>query len=101
MPNLSELARWYARHCDGTWEHQRGISIQSTDNPGWWVKIDLNGTALVRKTFVPVAVGIDAQGHPAAKRWLHCAVRNEVWEGAGDETRLEDIIDRFLAWATN
>lgn len=40
---LSDLQDWFARQCDGDWEHQAGISIETTDNPGWFVQVDLNG----------------------------------------------------------
>jgi hypothetical protein len=98
MPVLADLAAWYAAHCDGEWEHRYGISIQSTDNPGWWVKIDTRGTALHGRAFVPVAEGVDAGGFQTGPRWLSCRVRDEVWHGAGDEGRLEEILSRFLAW---
>ena len=99
MTSLSRLTTWYVEQCDGSWEHHQGISIQSTDNPGWWVKISLDKTDLMQKAFAPVMIGINSHGHPAAKSWLQCGVRAGTWEGAGDETRLEEIIDRFLAWA--
>jgi hypothetical protein len=46
---LSGLQDWYARQCDGDWEHQFGISIESLDNPGWPIRIDLHGTALAER----------------------------------------------------
>lgn len=97
--DLSKLAHWFARHCDGDWEQQRGISVQSTDNPGWWIKIDLKRTALAERPFAEVSEGVDGKGFPAAARWLHCHVQDELWHGAGDPTRLAEIIGRFLAWA--
>jgi hypothetical protein len=97
--DLSKLARWFARHCDGTWEQHRGISVQSTDNPGWWVKIDLTRTALEVRPFAEVSEGVDDKGFPTAARWLHCHLQDEQWHGAGDPTRLPEIISRFLAWA--
>ena len=35
---------WYQSNCNGDWEHQYGITIETTDNPGWSVKIDLKNT---------------------------------------------------------
>jgi len=101
MPSdiLSELSQWFARHCDGEREHHHGISIQSTDNPGWWVKVDLTGTELADRPFAPVLEGVDAEGFPAQPRWLCCRLQDNAWHGAGDESRLADIIGRFLAWA--
>ncbi|MCK7627472.1 immunity 53 family protein [Streptomyces sp. RS10V-4] len=43
---LSALTAWYSRQCDGEWEHEYGIRIETLDNPGWSVEIDLDETAL-------------------------------------------------------
>jgi hypothetical protein len=99
ISSLSLLARWYAANCNGEWEHHHGISITSTDNPGWWIKVGLRGTALAERSFEPVAEGLDAAGFPAQLRWLHCCVRGDEWHGAGDETRLEELVNRFLRWS--
>ncbi|MEH0820740.1 Imm53 family immunity protein [Micromonospora sp. CPCC 205714] len=40
------LQAWYATQCDGEWEHEFGIQIETVDNPGWSVSIDLGDTAL-------------------------------------------------------
>src|SRR5688572_681800 len=96
---LSRLQRWYAAQCDGNWEHQYGVKIETLDNRGWLVKIDLTGTALERVLFSAVRDGTDLQGWPQSDRWIHCHVVNQVWQGAGDETKLECILDLFLKWA--
>jgi len=90
--DLTRLARWFARQCDGDWEHQGGVSIKSTDNPGWWIKIDLKRTELDGRPFSEVAEAIDDNGFPAAPRWLRCYLQDGLWHGAGDETRLSEII---------
>jgi hypothetical protein len=105
MPSLlAELADCHRRHCDGEREHWYGITIQTTDNPGWWVKVDLTGTVLAMRRFERVAEGVDNNGYPSAPRWLHCQVSDcqvsgHVWHGAGDVSRLEEIVSRFLRWA--
>ncbi|MFI1583729.1 immunity 53 family protein [Embleya sp. NPDC020630] len=47
---LDWLRNWYARRCDGDWEHERGVRIATLDNPGWTIEIDLAET--------------DPEGHP-------------------------------------
>lgn len=32
---ITDIQDWFADRCDGIWEHRLGISIESTDNPGW------------------------------------------------------------------
>jgi Immunity protein 53 len=43
---LTWLQAWYAARCDGDWEHGYGVAIQTLDNPGWSLRINLEGTML-------------------------------------------------------
>ena len=99
MSALARLQRWYAARCDGTWEHQHGISITSCDNPGWWVKVALAGTPLRGVAFDEIASGVDAGRFATQPSWLSCRVEDDVWHGAGDAAKLEVILDTFLDWA--
>lgn len=43
------IESWFKRRCNGKWEHNLGISLTSTDNPGWWLTIadiDIDKNAL-------------------------------------------------------
>ncbi|WP_394813704.1 Imm53 family immunity protein [Streptomyces hazeniae] len=40
------MQSWYASNCDGEWEHEFGLKIATTDNPGWHIKIDVCETSL-------------------------------------------------------
>lgn len=99
MSTISRLQSWYTRQCNGTWEHTAGVLIESCDNPGWWVKINLLGTPLQSCSFTELAEGVNEQRFPLGPRWLSCRVEGGTWHGAGDETQLERILDVFLAWA--
>lgn len=41
---IGRLQEWYAKECNGDWEHSYGISIETLDNPGWMISIDLSDT---------------------------------------------------------
>jgi len=99
MTTLARLQTWYKRQCNGVWEHSSGVLIQTCDNPGWWVKINLVGTSLQTRAFVEIADGVDAQRFALGSQWLSCHIEGDTWHGAGDETKLERIIEIFLAWA--
>lgn len=99
MNTLARLQNWYLRQCNGDWEHSFGINVQSCDNPGWWVKINLVGTPLQQQAFTEIAEGVDVGRFPQGARWLSCHIENNIWHGAGDETQLERILEVFLAWA--
>ena len=99
MTTLERLQRWYTRQCDGEWEHQFGVSIETCDNPGWLVKIQLADTALEETEFTPIAENVDAAEFQTDERWLTCRKVGTEWHGAGDETKLESILTNFLDWA--
>ncbi len=101
MDILRQLQEWYVAQCDGDWEHQHGVKIESLDNPGWLVKIDLTGTPLESKAFTPVESGLQ-EGFTTEDDWLVCSiVGGTVFRGAGDPSKLRAILDAFLAWATD
>ncbi len=97
MSELAEIQDWYAAHCDGEREHLYSISIQSLDNPGWHVKIDLRDSELEQATFTPIFEG--DQDERTYDSWLRCFVRDSRFEGAGDPARLQQILRLFLDWA--
>jgi hypothetical protein len=96
---LTRLQTWYLANCNGDWEHKHGIHIETLDNPGWLVKIELARTTLKRRPFTKIAEGISEAGHPVQSHWLHCSVRDGVWEGAADGSQLSRLLALFLEWA--
>lgn len=44
MSSLVWLQNYLSEQCDGQWEHEHGIEISTTDNPGWSVTVDVIGT---------------------------------------------------------
>jgi hypothetical protein len=99
MSTLVRLQEWYTRHCDGEREHQHGIVIQSCDNPVWWVKTDLSKASIESRSFERIAENVDASGFQVGTLWLDCKIIDGAWYGAGDETKLERILEIFLFWA--
>lgn len=95
---LDRLQKWYQSQCNGDWEQGHGIRIETLDNPGWLVKINVAGTPLEQKPFSTIRQNTNTTGWPQSGRWLHCQVVENLWQGAGDETRLAEILELFLAW---
>jgi len=91
---LARLQDWYLAQCDDEWEHQNGITIESLDNPGWQMRIDVAGTALEDAAFADVR---DALDDPAL--WLRCWREGRVFHGACGPLRLADMLRVFLDWA--
>lgn len=111
MTTLRRLQDWYRTQCDGEWEHRHGITIESCDNPGWWVKIQLKGTPLEQKPFRPIernvslkqmqriAAGLECDPCDRGLDWMLCHVKDQVYDGAGGPDKLDAILTVFLDWA--
>ena len=95
MNQLARLRNWYAAQCDGDWEHSYGIKIDTLDNPGWSLSIDLADTSLSERPFTSVHRGDSEEGAD----WLHCKIETGKFEAAGGISNLPEMLEVFLAWA--
>lgn len=93
MSVLFDLQRWYESNCDGEWEHYYGVQIETLDNPGWALKIDLTGTNLEGYLFTEINY------ENTDDDWYVCRVINNQFQGMGDPQKLQWIINAFLTWA--
>jgi hypothetical protein len=83
------LQNWYLAKCDGDWEHEFGISIETLDNPGWMVTIDLSNTIL-EGIEIPYTL-LDK----ADNDWIGYSIVSNVFKGSGDPKKLMRIIEEF------
>jgi hypothetical protein len=100
MDQLEWLERWYQEQCDGEWEHAHGVTIETLDNPGWLVQVDLQGKG-------PEAMPADrvlavlgeppsaANGNVGGTIWMTCDIKSGKFVGAGDSTQLRRILAQF------
>ena len=99
MTTLKRLEAWYAAQCDGDWEHSFGVQVDTLDNPGWTVDIDLEGTALADAPFEEVAYGVGDDAAPSEDDWMVCKVQEKRFVGVGGPHKLDEIFETFLNWA--
>jgi hypothetical protein len=90
---LQRLNAWYQEQCDGEWEHHHGVTIESLDNPGWRMRIDLEGTRLEARSFPALR-----QESPDQASWLDCFKEGETFVAASSPDRLEQALLVFLDW---
>ena len=83
------IQNWYQQNCNGDWEHNFGIKIESLDNPGWHVIIDLVGTNLEG---IEVNVDTDTSGQ---NEWHEISIVDNKYIGVGSPEKLEYILDCF------
>ena len=90
--NLEWLEDWYQRQCDGAWEHNEGIRLESLRRQGWHLTISLEGTSAQHAS--PNRMNFDSSGG----EWIDCTIAEGRFEGKGDPRRLEQIIGVFRKW---
>ena len=110
---LQRLQEWYADHCERVpwegpgidpslpWEELFGVRIETLDNPGWVVEVDLTDTDLESTPFERYE---DMMEEP---EWLACwrddrsshSEARAVFKATCGPTRLENALEVFLDWA--
>jgi hypothetical protein len=86
------LQSWYRAQLNGEWEHTYGVTIETLDNPGWMVTIDLEDTPLHDQTMPAV------RQERSPKDWLVCYAEHNKFRGQGDEHKLPAILTVFQNW---
>lgn len=92
METLQWIQEWYKSNCDGYWEHMYGVKIDTLDNPGWIVQIDLLDTPLEQKEFDRV------QYDKNDEEWFICSKENGIFKASGGPSKLEEILQIFKIW---
>lgn len=87
------LQNWYFNQCDGDWEHEFGIRIDTLDNPGWSIIINLEGTSLESKEFTIIKIQEKDEND-----WLVCRVLNHKFDAACGPTNLSKVLGIFRQW---
>ncbi len=93
--NFASLVDWYSRHCDGDWEHQHGVRLETLDNPGWILTVDLIHTNLQGCLMPELSEGCNPDGHPISPFWIHCFVADNQFKAACDPTQLARLFEEF------
>jgi hypothetical protein len=92
MSAIQHLQDWYRARCDGDWEHSFGVKIDTLDNPGWTLSIDLTDTPLEKKKFAGYRYELSAHD------WINCRVEEKQFRASGGPMKLEELIEVFLTW---
>lgn len=101
MDSMQRLVQWWRAQCDGEWEHEFGITIETMDNPGLLVKIDLSYTNADVQSFEPISE------RRSDTDWCECTIARgsargsteddlEHFVGMGGPGNLNEVLERFL-----
>ncbi len=94
MEILNWLSKWYKGNCDGDWEHGYGISIETLDNPGWAIKIDLQETSLSGTLLETIEIKVSTDD------WYTLSSDGKIFTGYGDASKLIFILETFKDFAS-
>lgn len=89
------LQQWYQAHCNKDWEQGRRIHLETLDNPGWRLKVDLEDTELKNKN--NQRIDIDR----SEEDWIFCEVKNTKFDSGGGVENLPEILKVFRHWVEN
>jgi Immunity protein 53 len=84
------LQTWYKAQCNDDWEHHYGVKIDTLDNPGWTVTIDLDGTSKADHNFEKVISKV------SERDWFQCWKEGTKFRGVGGPEKLQVILQCFL-----
>jgi hypothetical protein len=88
MNTIKVLQEWFLCNCNGDWEHENGISVSTIDNPGWCIKIDLNGTPLENVSF-------EKKMENNGGDWYDIKTDNNIFIGYCGYTKIEELVSIF------
>lgn len=93
MDILLWLQKWFDENCVEDWQHFYGIKIETLDNPGWHISIDLKETRVENKPFQEIIKDLESD-----LDWLHCKVENTIFSGNCSPKHLITVLDLFKKW---
>jgi len=88
MNQLEFLQEWYKSKCDGDWEHTYGIKIETLDNPGWIITIDLEETDFENLVF-------SESEDISDDNWFQITAHNNKLMASGDPNKLVVLLSRI------
>ena len=89
------LQEWYRQNCNDQWENFYGIKIETLDNPGWRVCIDLKETKYENLTLKKV------EKDRGISDWITYEIVDGAFVGAGDCTKLGELLQAFREQVEN
>jgi hypothetical protein len=89
---IALLQKWFIDRCNGDWEHSWGITIETLDNPGWIIKINLHDTVRAYEDLDQVKI------QRGENDWVMYKVENAQFVGSCGPLNLGETIGIFLNW---
>jgi len=86
---LHWIENWYNENCNGDWEHNYGIKIDTIDNPGWAIMIDLIDTQYAGRKIEKMSVENNQDD------WYVYSIEDSKFKAYSSPNRLEFLLETF------
>jgi hypothetical protein len=86
---LEWIQNWFKSQCNGDWEHNHVIKIETIDNPGWLIEIDFADTNLKLNDIIWKVYEFESNN------WVGFKIENNKYIASGDYLKLELILSLF------
>jgi hypothetical protein len=90
------LQNWFEGQCDGSWEHEYSIRIETIDNPGWNIEIDLPSemnNIVASQEWKLFELSDD--------NWIGYKIENNIFSASGDSKKLNLMLLIFKNFIEN
>lgn len=93
---IESIVDYFAGCVDGMWEHANGISISTSDNPGWILTVDLKPTGQpVLFRYSRGDVPSSANGNLGKAPWIECEANSLRFRAACSLDMLAEVDAAF------
>ena len=89
MEILEWFEEWFRSQCDGEWEHDNRIKIETLDNPGWDVWINFGYSQLSLEDYEWKLF------EKSEDNWVGISIKDNVFHASGDAKKLRIILTIF------
>ncbi|MBA2642581.1 MAG: hypothetical protein H0U82_06630 [Actinobacteria bacterium] len=90
---LGALQAWYAAQCDGNWEQEFGVTIETSEISGWELRVDLVDTRLSGRQ-------LERQRQARSPDdWLEVWCDGYTFKAVGGVDNLEELLTSFARFA--
>jgi len=86
---LDWIQQWFLNNCDGAWEQGEAIQINTTDNPGWEVEIDMSNTSLATLSIPQIL------NEKNKNDWYSVKIEDKTFSASGDAQKLQFLLGLF------
>lgn len=92
MAPIESLMAWYRSQCNGDWEHQHGVRLETLDNPGWSLDVDLAETEHAGKSLQ------QKMTQRSEDDWIFVEVKDDLFRARGGPRNLLELFELFVAF---